>query len=211
MLLALLLGTAIGFISAIPVAGPVSAVIFKYGMRGKSTQGRMVALGAGLGEAAYCALAFWGFTQIFLRYERILQVSQLIAGAVLGALGIYFFVSRKMRHMTEPQPGGPRRTKRSFLMGLGMAAANPSLVATWTAAITTVHSFHVFEFGTWSAVAFAGGVWLGIYAWFALFLRLLARFRGHINEAWIDRLLKGIGLLLATLAIVMVYRTLANG
>src|SRR5690606_30970064 len=95
MLTAFILGSLIGFVSAVPVAGPVSAIIFSYGMRGRNLQGSSVALGAGLGEGVYTALAFWGFTQLFLGHPTLLNASQFVAASVLLVLGIYFYRSQR--------------------------------------------------------------------------------------------------------------------
>lgn len=206
MIIALLLGAAVGFISAIPVAGPVSAFIFSFGMKGKFAQARFVALGAGFGEAIYCFLAFWGFTALLAGHENLILGSQLIAAGLLAALGVYFFRSKRMREVKEAKPGTKRKTKRSFLIGLGMALANPSLIATWTAAATSIHSFHPFPFTTLNEGSFAVGVWAGIYGWFTLSLRLMKRYRERIREHFVDRMLKGIGILLVGLAVWMVYR-----
>jgi threonine/homoserine/homoserine lactone efflux protein len=208
MIFAILLGAAIGFISAIPVAGPVSAFIFSYGMKGKFSQARFTALGAGLGEAIYCFLAFWGFTALFAEHENLIRGTQFVAAALLAVLGVYFFRSKRMREVKDPKPGSKRKTQRAFLIGLGMSAANPSLIATWTAAATSIHSFHPFRFTILNEALFSVGVWAGIYGWFTLSLRLMKRFRERIRDKFVDRMLKGIGILLIGLAGWMVYRAM---
>lgn len=207
MVFAAVLGALIGFVSAVPVAGPVSALIFSYGMRGKYSKGRWIAFGAGMAEAFYTALAFWGFTHFLFDLTFIFAASKFIAGVILIALGIYFFRSKKMRALHVPANKSDSYRRNSILVGAGMSFVNPTLIATWTATITTLYGLHPFEFTTLNSAAFSIGVWFGIVAWFTLMLKWMERHRNKIEPKTIDRLLKIIGIFLVGLAIWLMLKS----
>jgi threonine/homoserine/homoserine lactone efflux protein len=211
MLIASLLGAIFGFISAIPVAGPISAIIFSQGMQGKYSQARGIALGAALAEAIYAFIALWSFTHFLSHLSSMFEISNCVAAVILMALGIYFFRSKKMRKPIEPHATKRKpRTERSFLIGAGVSAANPSLIATWTASTTTIYSMKLFPFTELNSVFFATGVGAGIFLWFCVLLALISKYRERLNYGVIDKVLKGIGILLIGLSLYMVFRLVAK-
>jgi threonine/homoserine/homoserine lactone efflux protein len=200
MVIALILGAVVGFISAVPVAGPISAVIFSRGMQGKYAQGRWIAVGAGAVEGIYAFLAFWGFHHFLSDLTLAITISKSVGAALLFGLGFYFFRSKKMRK----HAGAPKSTQvhepKAILMGAGMSAINPSLIASWTITASTLHSMNLFKFSTTACAALAVGVCIGIVAWFTLLLKIMSNHRNEIDAKMLDRGLKGIGILLFALS-----------
>lgn len=208
MFMAILLGTVFGFLSAVPIAGPIAAFIFSQGMKGRYAQARWVALGASLVEGAYTFLAFWGFNQLLTRFSFIFVVSNAVAAVILAGLGIYFLRSKKMR---EPVPLASQteevsRSSRAFFIGVGVSAINPSLIATWAATITTLYSMNLFEFSNRNAAFFSVGVIVGIFAWFNLSLRIIAKHRGRFKVSMLDLMLKIVGGSLLAVSAWMFFR-----
>lgn len=208
MIIALLLGAAFGFVSAIPVAGPISALIFSKGMKGRYSQGRFVAAGAALVESGYTFLAFWSFNHFLTGLAYMLILSNAVAAVLLGFLGVYFFRSKKMRNPVGSQKhdSDQARGPKSFLIGAGICLVNPSLIATWTAFITTLYSMSLFEFNNPNAILFSTGVFSGIFIWFTVQLKLIAKYRSKLNPALMDKILKIIGFFLLGLAALMIFK-----
>lgn len=207
MLIAILVGIIFGFISAVPIAGPVSVIVFSQGMKGRYDQARWVALGAALLEAAYTFLAFWGFNQLLTKFSSIFILSNAVAAVILAGLGIYFLRSKKMRAPIVESPNiSSTRASRSFLMGAGISAVNPSLIATWAATITTLYSMNLFEYSNLNSAVFSVGVAAGIFGWFALFLKLIEKYRDRFKEAVLGKVLSCIGTGLLALSAWMLYR-----
>ncbi|MBC7396539.1 MAG: LysE family transporter [Bdellovibrionales bacterium] len=208
MLTALFLGTGLAFISAAPVAGPVSAMIFTLGMKGKQAKGRWVALGAGVVEGAYAFLALWGFTAFMQKLSYIEVLSKILAALILGALGFHFFRSKKMRKPAalSNQADEYHNAPKAFAIGAGLSAVNISLIATWTAAITTLYSMNLFQFSKLNSLLFSLGVTVGIYVWFSVMLSILVKHRSQLKPGMLDKGLKGMGIFLLGLCVWIVYR-----
>ncbi|MBC7691147.1 MAG: LysE family transporter [Methylotenera sp.] len=218
MVNALFFGALFGFVSAVPIAGPASALIFNHAMEGKYRAGRLVALGAALAEGGYTLLAFWGFNALISRFRYITPASSALAAVILAVLGSHFFRSEKLRKPADARSSGEGTAelgedavvfvsgRRSFFLGVAVIAINPTLIATWTAGITTLYSMNLFEFSRQNSVAFSAGVCLGIFSWFSLLLKLMARFRNHLKEEVLDIGLKTIGLGMIGLSVWISFR-----
>lgn len=204
MILAALLGAVFGFISAVPVAGPISAIVFSQGMQGRFSQARWIALGAALVESGYAFLAFWGFNRFLSKYSILLVISKIVAAVVLLGLGIYFIRSKKMRAPLSFSETNGARAPKAFFLGAGISAANPTLIATWAASITTLYSMSLFSFSNANSALFSLGVCAGIFGWFSLFIHLIAKHRNRFDSRILGRVLTGIGIALIGISAWMV-------
>ncbi len=202
MLTAALLGILLGFLGSIPVAGPISLLVLAYGLEGRVRNGLFLAAGASLAESVYAYLAFWGFGELLARLPWIEPVSRGLAAILLITLGVRFW-QRKPPTEAEPQPSplavGDRR---SFLLGLTITAFNPTLIATWLAAVTLLRASNLVDFGVGRALMFATGVAVGIAAWFGVLLKLLVRYQQRFSASSLNRLLQAMGAVLALLGVV---------
>jgi threonine/homoserine/homoserine lactone efflux protein len=211
MIIALLCGCAFGFISAIPIAGPISALVLNLAINGKYAQGRYLALGAAIAESIYTFLAFLGVSQVLNRYKYLGPVSNALAALILAGLGIHFYRSQKMRSFSHQPAKKSDEGQKEFLTGIGVSAANPTLIATWTTVITTLYSMKLFPLTTPNSAFFAGGVCLGIFGWFNVLIALLAKYRSHLNPRIMDKILKTIGVLLGAISVWIVIGICRNG
>lgn len=204
MLFALVLGLAMGFLGSVPVAGPISAIIVRRGLQGRFKAGAWVAVGGALPEAGYAYLAFWGFSTFLAQYAWIELVSRGAAAVILIVLALAFMRYRTRAEEVE-RPGGSDALK-SFWFGFTITALNPTLIATWTAATTTLYSIRTVHFSPRDALAFALGAAVGIVAWFFVLLGLMRRFRDRFSQSTLDRVVRGFGWLLLALSGYFVWR-----
>ncbi len=209
-------GFGFGLITAIPIAGPISALVFSQAMRGKYSQARWIALGASLVEAVYAFLAFWGFARLVNEFAWLILASKIFAAVLLCGLGVYFFRSKKMRRPEVQDAQSPKmppaaRRLSAFLMGAGVCAANPSLLATWGATIAALYSMKWFSLTDANAAGFSAGIAGGIFVWFVLFVGLIRKHRGRISGRLMDRILKAIGVTLLALGGWVLIRILKDG
>lgn len=197
MIIAALLGFAFGFVGSMPVAGPISLLVFGRGLQDRARSGAYLAAGAAIAESVYAYLAFWGFSELLAPYTWIELVSRGLAALLLTGLGIHFVRRSAPPPTTGLAPYKDVGNKRSFVLGFTITALNPTLVASWGAAVTTLHSFHVVAFGPGRALPFSIGVCLGITSWFWLLLGLLARFRNRFQASTVERVVRvmGVGLI----------------
>jgi len=202
----LLLGSALGFAGAIPIAGPVSALVLRYGLKRQFKKGRALAFGAGLAEGVYVVFAFLGFELLFKTLPYFEQIATGIACLILIALGIYFLRSKPARWL-ETQPPPSEKGRKAFLIGFGVSIVNPTLLATWTTVISSLHGMNVFEYGALTGFSFACGVWAGTGLWFTLMLLLIRKNHSRFKNHWIKRIMASMGILLLSLGAWALTRT----
>jgi threonine/homoserine/homoserine lactone efflux protein len=205
-MLAALLGFLFGFIGSMPVAGPVAVVVFGRGIEDRGRSGLYVAIGSAVAESVYAYLAFWGFSAFLTQYKWIEIVSTGAAALILTGLGLRFMLRKTP---SEPPGEGVRRhvgKKRNFTLGFLLTALNPTLIATWTAAVTTVYSLQIVNFDERGALPFSVGAATGIVSWFATLLYLLKRFRARVSPDVLNRVVRVMGGFLVVLGIGIAVR-----
>ncbi|MCA9666838.1 MAG: LysE family transporter [Myxococcales bacterium] len=200
MLIAALVGFAFGFIGSMPVAGPIAVLVFARGVEGRFRAALAIAAGSALSEMGYAFLAFWGFAAFLAKYAWIVPASRGVAAAVLAVLGIVFV--RKRESEGEAKDPGKSRDSLAgnFFLGFTICALNPTLIATWTAAATTLFSTGLVRFEKGMALPFALGACVGIISWFSVLIVLVRRYRGRFKPSTLDRIIRVMGVVLLVLA-----------
>lgn len=206
MLTAALLGFVFGFVGSMPVAGPVGILLFSRGLQDRMRSGVYLAVGSALAESVYAYLAFWGFSELLSTNAWIEPISRGLAAVLLTALGLHFMFKREQADAPAVKPDPAVGNKRSFLLGVTITALNPTLVATWGAAVAALHSFDLVTFGAERALPFSIGVLFGISGWCVLLLWLLGRFRGRFSRATLVLALRVMGGLLTLLGLFFAVR-----
>ncbi|HKP56455.1 MAG TPA: LysE family transporter [Polyangiales bacterium] len=189
-----------------PVAGPVAVIVFGRGIEDRGRSALYIAIGSAVAESVYAYLAFWGFSAFLTRYRWIEAVSTAAAAIILCGLGLRFMLKRAT---AERPPDAPRPhvgKKRNFFLGFMLTALNPTLIATWTAAVTTVYSLQIVNFDERGALPFSIGAMTGIVSWFGLLLYLLKRFRALVSPYALTRVLKVMGGFLVVLGVGIAVR-----
>jgi len=201
MFTASLIGFILGFVTSIPIAGPISILVFGRGLQNRGHTAVYLAVGSAIAESIYAYLAFWGFAALLVKYPWINPVSCALAAVILTALGIRF-AAAKPQSPEQPQPEQTSQgRKRSFFLGMTITALNPTLAATWPALVAMVHSLHVVQFDTGHAFPFSIGVALGISSWFTVLLWLIGRFKGHFRTATLNVVIRMMGVVLTGLGL----------
>jgi len=193
MVPAVLIGFAFGFLGSMPVAGPISLLVLHLGLANEGRRAFHLALGAALAEGAYALLAFWGLSAALARYPLLLPASRILGAVILLALGGAMLARRPRGATPANQPGPPAGRKRSFALGFLLTALNPTLIATWTAAVAALHATGLLAMDRAQALPFAAAAGAGIVAWFATLLWLVRRFRHRLGAAALARLGRTLG------------------
>ena len=92
----------------------------------------------------------------------------------------------------------PKKVKetKAFLIGVGVSAVNPSLIASWTFTATTIYSMKLIPFSLAHSLLFSGGVCVGIIAWFGIMMKIMELHRNNLDPKILDRGLKAVAFLL---------------
>ena len=205
MVLAAVIGFAFGFIGSMPIAGPIAALVFYRGLEDRTRGAIALAFGASIAEAVYAGLAFWGFAELITEYHWIDPLSRGAAAVILLFVGFHFTFrlrSRPKRASSNPRVG----QKRSFLLGFTITALNPALIATWTGAVTAVHSFGFVQVDASAALPFALSACLGLTTWFAVLLALLAKYKDRFRRDTLEAAIRVTGVGLIGLGLYFGYR-----
>jgi threonine/homoserine/homoserine lactone efflux protein len=213
MLTVALLGFVFGFVGSMPVAGPIAILVFGRGLEGRLRSGVYLAFGAAIAESVYAYFAYWGFSELLTHHRWIEPVTRTAASVLLIGLGLHFTFGRKKPQELEPELADDRKNvgnKRSFLLGFTITALNPALIATWSAAVTALHSFDAVDFAPRHALPFSGGVLLGIATWFTILLVLLGRFRGRFSRQTLDKMVRAMGVFLVLLGLYFGLKLIAG-
>lgn len=196
MIAALLFGTVMGFLSAIPVAGPVSAMVVDRALSRRYAAALAVAVGTAVAEGFYAALAVLGLAAV-ADEPWVELASRAVAGAVLIAVGLVFALRRGPGpragdNVDEPTP----RTSKlwgQWMVGFTITVANPTLIATWAAVTSMLMASGWVALTPALAVPFGLAVAAGVAAWFALVVVLVRRFARGLGPAAIGRVLRWVG------------------
>lgn len=204
MLAAALIGFGLGFFGSIPVAGPIAVLVLARGLSARFKSGFFIALGSAIAEGLYAALAFWGFGALIGEYPWVEPVTRAAGAAVLLVLGVVLVRSKP--HPEDAPP--PRKTKGygSFMIGFGVTAVNPTLIATWTAAVTAVYGSGAVTFSAANAALFAVGTMLGIASWSSILLYVIHKLQKRFHPEMLIKAKRITGWVVLSLSLFFVYR-----
>ncbi len=225
MIVALLVGAVVGYLLAIP-PGPIGMASVRMGLREGWKPSVRLALGAGLLDMIYCALAMWASAGVVRLLDSLegstswvtIAVQLLIVAAMI-AFGVVQFreqpidpnaesdnQSRPVSLLTRLSSRGP------FLVGVAFAVANlanPTFVPALMAMATFVQQLDLFPSSFSTAMAFSVGFGAGNTSWLLTLVRLVMTFRRKMTPKFIHRLQQISGLALILFGIITGVRILA--
>jgi threonine/homoserine/homoserine lactone efflux protein len=206
MILALILGLALGFFGSMPVAGPISILVLKYALENRRREALSLSIGASIAEAAYAFVAFWGLSSVLVRYPSVLPVMRMVGALVLICIGAYFGLRRPKVALSPDQPLASRGT--TWITGFAVTLFNPTLILTWSTIITALHATSMFHLEPNEAVPFALGVVVGIVLWFLILIALVQRFREHLKPTTTAVLIRTLGWGLVSIGLVVGWKAI---
>jgi len=169
LLLALLLGFVLSFLGSLPMTGPLALLVLDRMVSGQRRSAFWIALSGALVEGVVAG-AVAALLPLVLHYSSsIVRVARISGAIVIFVVGL----SLVLRPQTVTQLQTHHKGQ-SLLAGFLATALNPTLLATWTIAVTALHANGLFDGGLRASPLFATGVVAGVLTWF-LVLVLLAR------------------------------------
>lgn len=199
MLFPAVIGFIIGFFGSVPIAGPIAALVLHRGLERRDQSGMYIAWSAAAAEGIYAYLAFWGFEELLGGYPWVETASRLAGSLLLTALGVVFVLRPPRGESALARTDAPVGVKRNLLLGFSITALNPTLLATWGAAVTMAYSLAPAQIATGGALSFALGAVGGVGVWFTILLVLLRRFSDHVQPDTVARVVRLTGFFLLML------------
>ncbi|MGZ3459448.1 MAG: LysE family transporter [Archangium sp.] len=200
VLIAAAVAFAFGFIGSMPLTGPVAVMVFSMSVQRHFGVAVRIGLGAALAEAIYAGVAFWGFATFLANRPLILPLSHGVSAIVLAALGAYFM--RWKPEMQTQSGSGPNRHLKGLLLGFTVSALNPTLLATWSAAVAFLYSRQLVSFSGLLALPFGAAAGAGVSAWELMMVWLLRRYQRHLPRSALTWVVHAMGLLLIAGAVI---------
>ncbi len=185
-----------GFAGSMPLAGPIAIMVFSRAAQRRFGEALRIGVGAAVAEGFYAGLAFWGFTTFFAGNAMLMPVSHAAAALVLSPLGIRFMLWR-------PKEASDRREKKAgtALLGFTIAALNPTLLVTWSAAAAFVYSKGIDSPSAAHAIPFGLCAAAGVGAWALMLVLLLRRYGGKLPRIALSWTVRVLGLVLLALGV----------
>ena len=204
MFAALIIGLLFGYFGSMPLAGPISVLVFSRSVESRGREAFAIGVGASMAESLYACAAFLGFATFLADYELVLPLSRAAAAGILIYLGISF-MRRKTTGVKQEAPAPRAGRGGPALLGFTITAFNPTLVATWTAATTLLYSTGLVAFEEALALPFAGGVLVGDILWYGTLVTLTRRHTRHLQPATVNRIMQVCGVFLVVVGLGFVY------
>ncbi|GMV53266.1 MAG: LysE family transporter [Flavobacteriales bacterium] len=212
MLGAIIIGLAVGYILAIP-PGPIGMASIRTGLREGGMPALKLALGAGIFDIVYCALAMVATSAIVRWLEAIEHISplapvaiQLVIVGVMIGFGILQMKDREPRNAEPSTTAKPSRIAEwlkghgPFFVGVGFALANlanPTFIPALAAMTTFIQKFGWFESTVANNVVFSIGFGIGNFLWLFTLVRLVLALRHKMTPTFLRRIqqLSGVTLI----------------
>jgi threonine/homoserine/homoserine lactone efflux protein len=147
-----------------------------------------------------------GVSELMRRYAIVETIARLVGIIILVALGVHFARFR----MTPKDAPVVVPSRRPFALGFTISAANPVLIITWSGSIAAFLAFARMSFGVGARCLFVAGVFIGMLAWFRLFLWMLARWRERITLRAAQWTIRAAGIAMIALALFGLVRVLLD-
>ncbi|MFQ5542410.1 MAG: LysE family transporter [Candidatus Binatia bacterium] len=190
-MIASIAGFLMGLIGSMPVAGPISLLVFHRGIIARYRDAWAIGVGGALAEGFYCALAVHGFS---ILHESFVPLVKGVGILLPIALALYLILVRQETSRDHLVSESSAATLGgNFCIGLSVAALNPTLLLTWSGFVAVLFSLTDLRFHGSDRIVFAAGAVLGMVAWFSIFLTLLCRFRDCFPFRVIQRLTRRTG------------------
>jgi threonine/homoserine/homoserine lactone efflux protein len=187
------------FFGAMPMAGPVGLLILSNAVQGRFGVSMRIAVGGAAGEVFYSFIAFFGFTTLFARHPMIIPVCRGLACLLLVPMGLHF-----ARWDNPPQQDldDTQNRRGTFAWGFIGTLINPSILASWSAAVAALYSTGWVHVSEWGAIPFGAGAGVGNFAWSLVVLGVLKKYREHFRREVLTWTVRVMGMVLVGVGIL---------
>jgi threonine/homoserine/homoserine lactone efflux protein len=172
MLEALVLGFGLSFLGSIPMTGPLALLVLDRIIAVQRAAAFWIAVAGALVEAVVAGAVATFLPLLLPRSELVVRFARSSGALVIFAVGVLLMIRPELLTAIKTE-----RKQHSMLAGFLATALNPTLLATWTVMVTSLHSSGLLAAGYLSGLAFGLGVGAGALAWFFVVILLSNRFR----------------------------------
>ncbi|MEY2719873.1 MAG: hypothetical protein RLZZ273_1239 [Bacteroidota bacterium] len=197
-MIALCIGLLIGYVLAIP-PGPIGVAAARSGLRKGIAAARMLAIGAGLFDVAYCYAAMTASASIasLLQVEKsspLTMTMGFVVATAIALVGVHQYrnpVELAIDNSSEEVPS----STRAFVKGAAYALANlanPTFIPSLVVMSAYIMGLGLVGRELSDRLMFSLGFGLGNVLWLITLVRIVLRFRDRLPQStflWIQRLM----------------------
>lgn len=224
MIVAAIIGLLVGYVLAIP-PGPIGMASVRTGLRDGWPASVKLAIGAGLLDLVYCALAMWASSAVVGALDAlesgnplVTLVIQFVIVAVMITFGIVQVRERTIEEPSAVAAKGVSAVQRitshgPFFVGVGFALANlanPTFIPAVMAMTTFVQKMSLFEETALNAMVFSIGFGVGNTLWLLTLVRIVLALRSRLTPTLIHRIQQFSGVTLIGFGAFYAYRIAAT-
>lgn len=159
------LGFALSLLGSLPMTGPLALLVLDRVMSGQRRSAMWIAFSGALVEGVIAAVIASLLPLVLQHSTSLVRIGRLSGAVVIFIVGLVLLL--RPQTVTEIETGHRRQ---SLLVGFLATSLNPTLVATWTIAVTALHANGLLEGGFRQGPSFGAGVVLGVLGWLVLLL-----------------------------------------
>jgi threonine/homoserine/homoserine lactone efflux protein len=222
LLIALLAGTLLGAVLAIP-PGPVGVTAVKVGLQNGRRASRNLATGTASLDVFFCMIAIFATSAVVKSIGNFtddhpvvvvsLQITLVVAFVIFGIVSLK---SKKALNFDQDPPKKKEspfvrklKDKGPFFLGVGIALtniANPSFLPSLMWVTMNVHSLHIMENTALNNLLFSIGFGLGNFIWLYILVSIVLRFKHKISDQLMLRINQFAGYTLIGFGTFLGYR-----
>ncbi len=200
------------FLLSIPI-GPVNIEVFQNALKKRYSYALSVALGAGVGDAIWASLAFFGISP-FLKnnYNFCLEGFFLLATSIITfIIGIISLRDAHLAEKIEKQEEElakkiSGRKRAGFLKGFTLVAVNPLGIGSWFIILSFLKKLGIYIPNEIKHIIFYFiVVTAGAFAYFLLITILTRKFKNFFNPQRTRKVICTLGFLLIAFSIYFLY------
>jgi len=187
---ALFVAFLFGFVTSIPPAGPVAALMIQQSAKGEHQRALRIGIGAALVECLFAGTAAGALWVVAGRAALLHKIGFLVASLLFPIVGL-----RLIFWKASPASAARGASQAGVRLGATIAALNPAPLIGWATVVTLLHSGHLFVNG--ALIPFfglAGGA--GVASWNFVLVSLLKRHLGRLPPALLATFVRCVGCLL---------------
>jgi threonine/homoserine/homoserine lactone efflux protein len=205
MLIALIIGSIIGFLSCIPI-GPVNVWVVNTLIKRDFNSAFAIALGGCLMDFIYfmvvlTGLSFFDFTPKIILFFKILGVAFLFLFGLKELL-----VKSRNLNLDEQSETNKTTLVGFFLLGVVIYSSNPALIVSMSALAAAIKSWNFFDYNLINYLSLSLGISLGSACWFYLLLKIVQKYENKIPQRFYANFSRVSGVLIVIISLYMAFK-----
>ena len=201
----------VGFLAYLVAAGPSTFLIFRNALMKKYKNCVALLLGSAVMEMIYFAVALFIIDVIISRFSHFQLFGRGLGFVIFLSVGIYFLFNKvKINSNGDKVEYEEWESRKHFFRGMWLVALNPMTILSWSVISAALVSLGVVVLdGFFNVGTFILGIGAGIVFGGLAMVLLLRIYSSSFSEKFIQKMMRGSGIILIALALYFLYRFLA--